>query len=80
MNELASTIIWHPVDGEEKPEEFERVLIAVDRWSSVVDDWLHNDIQISVWHPSLNAFDFSLNGWSEEHKPKIKYWAHMPEV
>lgn len=80
MDKFVSTLTWVPIDAEEKPDEFEEVFIIVDYWSSVIDDWIHNSIQISAWHPSFDAFSLSLNSWSKGHEPRVKYWAHKPKV
>lgn len=76
-NIVTEEIKWVPMTSDERPAEYEDVLVVIDRWSSITGKWVKNDVLETKWLGEY--FDICAPyRWSPEHMPKIKYWAFMP--
>lgn len=69
---------WIPVDEMLPEENWQHVLITVDRWSTIADEWIYDDVKLTRWSKERNEFDYERGCW-EDKKPKIKAWMSLPE-
>lgn len=83
IESISSIIEWHPCNKRKSTrpniEEDKYFLITVDRWSTIADGWVKDDIVISYYSKYEKTFQYE-EGWgNDKHAPKIKAWAYLPE-
>ncbi len=70
-------IQWHPIK-EGLPKEEGTYLITIDRWSTIVEDWVKDEIICNDFY--RGSFGISTRYYTNlEHKPIIKAWAELPK-
>lgn len=67
---------WHLCE-ECLPTDYTDVLLVVDRYSYVVEDWCRDTVQ-TYWNGDMKAFDYC-KGWQAGHEPKIIAWMELPK-
>lgn len=79
-------VLWHPCNRRKatRPDSGmivpKKYLITFDRYSSVSDGWIKDDVISTFYSDFDHLFDIERQYMGDKkHYPKVKAWAEMPE-